>query len=826
MKMTLRDWRAVIAVLLLPVLATALTLWSMENRTLNFDNVPAAIVNLDEGAKMVVDGKEMTVPLGRELSAGLMYPEKKFDVNLDWQIVTEETAKKGLEDGDFEAVLTIPKNFSKNVTSIGSVEATPALITITSNDASSELMGIISSQIAYVAANKMGSGMTEQMLNGVYLGFNEMKDQLGTAADGAKQLDDGARQLGDGVGQLSGGVSELADGVDQLAGGASALANGTRELASGSDQLYGGVAQLSGGASQLANGLQQFRDGFVGTPSKPGLKTGIDQLNQGINGPDGMISQYNMYKGKIEEILPKLHALLDALETLQKDLDGVLPEDWPDLDELEQQINDLEAKLKEIDVPIGEARETICGTGTTDCSGGLVGELTYAIEQCDAEATPQLCQSLIDIRDGLQQTMLSFPDDADTASLYQTINNVLGVITGLDIDKINQDIDSIKAAIDALNDQLGIDPGELTLEDLQAKLSELESTLEELDTGVTQLSSGVEQLAGGAAQLQAGLDGTPNQQGLVGGALALSNGTQQLLPGVKQLNDGTWALSSGADELASGTGRLAGGARELAGGTGELYAGIQELIKGTTRFATELKDGAEQVPSYTDAERTKIVKMGAMPVISEASRLHEADSGANSTFPWAAGIVLWIGAFGTFLVMPGLRKRELASSDKPLRVAWKSFRPAALLALIQAIGVGAIATLIGVSPNDLFTTTMLMIVGTLSFAAINQAMLAVAGARVGRILALLFLVVQVVSLGGIIPIETAPAAFQALSDFLPLSYLTNGLMHTVFGGRITSFMASVIPLIIWGLVAFIFTVIAAGKARQMDVEEVRMRYAA
>ncbi|HHT41664.1 MAG TPA: hypothetical protein GX000_08565 [Actinomyces sp.] len=119
----------------------------------------------------------------------------------------------------------------------------------------------------------------------------------------------------------------------------------------------------------------------------------------------------------------------------------------------------------------------------------------------------------------------------------------------------------------------------------------------------------------------------------------------------------------------------------------------------------------------------------------------------------------------------------------------------------------------------------MMIIAALSFAAINQALLAVAGARVGRVLALLFLVVQVVSLGGVIPIETAPSAFQALSNFLPLSYVTEGLTRTVVGGKLTSFFATAVPLILWGLVAYVFTLLAAGKARQMDLEQIRLRHA-
>lgn len=837
MKMTLRDWRAIVAVMLLPVLAAALTLWSISDRTRNFDKVAAAIVNLDEGTTMVIDGVEQQVPIGRELVGGLMYPEEEFDVNLDWQIVSEETAREGLEDGDFEAILTIPKSFSENVASMGTVDATPALITVTSNDASSELMGIISAQIAAVAADSMGSMLTKQMLDGIFLGFNDMKDQLSQAADGAKQLDDGAQQMGDGVRQLSDGAHQLADGTGELADGLALLASGTNQLDAGVGQLYGGFAMMGSGADFLADGLQRFRDGFVGTEGQPGFKEGIDEIDEGVNGPGGLAEgtvqladgTAQLAEG-INQLVDGLQLVLEPLAKIEDQLPDDLLDDLPNSDELTAEIERIRETLETSEALLASVKEMIYGSDRYD---GALPRLQQSVAECPVEETPQYCAGLAQAVADLEVAVSRIPDsdpalDAALDELNQLISD-LGIDDFVDRVLIFQaEVENLISMLEEAGGSEGIS-GELEM--LRAGVAQLNEGAEQLRDGVNGtpgnpgLADGLKMLSEGAAQLQAGLDGTKSQMGLVGGARQLADGINSAMPEIQKLVDGVSELADGTNQIASGAGALSDGSYQLAGGIDELYAGVQELIDGTSLFASELKSGADQVPTYTDAERTRIVEMGAIPVLSESAAMYKADSGANATFPWAAGIVLWLGAFGTYLAMPGLRKRELASSAKPSRIAWNSYKWAALIGLLQAIGVGVVATAIGVRPNDLFTTSLLMIIAALSFAAINQALLAVAGARVGRVLALLFLVVQVVSLGGIIPIETAPPAFQALSDFLPLSYVTGGLMHTVVGGKLTSFLASALPLVLWGLVSFLFTLLAAGKARQMDLAQIRMRYA-
>ncbi|HTM85678.1 MAG TPA: YhgE/Pip family protein, partial [Mycobacterium sp.] len=66
--------------------------------------------------------------------------------------------------------------------------------------------------------------------------------------------------------------------------------------------------------------------------------------------------------------------------------------------------------------------------------------------------------------------------------------------------------------------------------------------------------------------------------------------------------------------------------------------------------------------------------------------------------------------------------------------------------------------------------------------ALIQAFNAVFGVSVGRVLTLAFLMLQLVSAGGIYPVETTAKPFQILHPVDPMTYAVNGLRQLIVGG--------------------------------------------
>ena len=101
-------WLTLIGVLLLPVVIGGILVAALYNPVERLDSMRAAIVNNDE--PVTID--DQYIPLGRQLTAGLVEGSEELASNLDWTISNPEDARSGLADGTYDAVITIPENFS------------------------------------------------------------------------------------------------------------------------------------------------------------------------------------------------------------------------------------------------------------------------------------------------------------------------------------------------------------------------------------------------------------------------------------------------------------------------------------------------------------------------------------------------------------------------------------------------------------------------------------------------------------------------------------------------------------------------------------------
>jgi putative membrane protein len=270
-------WLTILGILLLPAAVGGILVSALYNPTERLDSMTAAIVNLDE--PVTID--DQVTPLGRQLASGLVEGSDELDSNLTWVISNEEDAKEGLADGEYQAVITIPENFSAAATSAGQAisdgegKAEKATISVTTPDDGLVADDLITGQIANVAASTLGTMLTEATTENVLVGFTTIGDQIGEAADGALELANGARSAADGAAAIPDGASQLASGAGELSSGASSLASGldtiadkTREAAAGAGQIGAG---LTGGAAALTDPNGDFGK-LVGAASAGGAE--------------------------------------------------------------------------------------------------------------------------------------------------------------------------------------------------------------------------------------------------------------------------------------------------------------------------------------------------------------------------------------------------------------------------------------------------------------------------------------------------------------------------------------------------------------------------
>ncbi|WP_223587031.1 YhgE/Pip domain-containing protein [Microbacterium sp. OVT16B] len=299
-------WLTILGILLLPAAVGGILVAALQNPTERLDSMTAAIVNLDD--PVTIDGQ--LTPLGRQLSAGLVEGSDDLDSNLTWVISNKDDAAEGLADGTYQAVITIPEDFSAAATSAGqaisdgggaaSDKAEKATITVTTPPDGLVADDLITSQIASVATSTMGSMLSEATMSNVLVGFTTLGDQIGEAADGALQLASGARDAATGAAAIPDGAAKLATGASGLGSGASDLANGLGTIAGSTRQIAAGAGQLGSGLLGGASGLQQT--GLVPAKLSDGAAA-VQQLTSGVAaGVSGLSTELTKLVGECDTV--------------------------------------------------------------------------------------------------------------------------------------------------------------------------------------------------------------------------------------------------------------------------------------------------------------------------------------------------------------------------------------------------------------------------------------------------------------------------------------------------------------------------------------------
>lgn len=100
---------ALIFLLVVPLIYSGFFLAGYWNPYGKLDQLPVAVVNLDNGSKM----DDKPVEAGEDFVEQL-----KKQKELDFHFVTAKEANTGLKEGTYYMVVTIPEDFSQNVTTL------------------------------------------------------------------------------------------------------------------------------------------------------------------------------------------------------------------------------------------------------------------------------------------------------------------------------------------------------------------------------------------------------------------------------------------------------------------------------------------------------------------------------------------------------------------------------------------------------------------------------------------------------------------------------------------------------------------------------------
>lgn len=254
-------------VIVVPLLVAGVFAGAFGNADERVGAIPAIVVNNDAMVTTTgPDGSKQMILAGRQLVTELTGGSA---TGFDWTISNSAKAREALADGTANAVLTIPRDFSKSIQSLQGASPTQADLSIRTDDAHDYLAGSVAQSVGQAMTSAFGTQITTRYLTAFYENLAGMGGSLSTAATGATKVSDG--------------TSSVASGLDSLAQGASSAASGANSAASGAASLSAGVNGYTGGVDQLADGLARLRNGSAGLSS---LSTGVS----GYTGTVGTLS--------------------------------------------------------------------------------------------------------------------------------------------------------------------------------------------------------------------------------------------------------------------------------------------------------------------------------------------------------------------------------------------------------------------------------------------------------------------------------------------------------------------------------------------------------
>ncbi len=644
-----KEWKAIfkkpnfiivmIGISLIPALYNIIFLSSMWDPYGQLSDLPVAVVNNDKDASY--NGNSMSI--GKDMVFNLK--ENKI---LDFHFVDEDEGKKGLEDGDYYMVVTLPSDLSEKAASILTNHPEQMQIDYQTSSGHSFIASKMSDSAMTQLKQNVSTNVTETYTKALFNKMVDLKNGISQVASGSEKLTDGANQLvagsqtlttnlhsladssltfSNGTEQFTKGLSSYVSGVEQLhlglgnfnsglvtyTGAVSQLDSGLGQLSSkspelvrGINQLYTGVESYTGGVSQLNAGLNQFSSGVSAYTNGVGslatganqlsnqsatLRMGVEQLSEGIQQLSSKLDASSEKKDQINQLSSGLNQLNQAIQNIDvgdtKQLDSVLSS-------IVSLSNQMLASAQSDKVT------TLANIQSTAAYQSLTSEqqaeISASVSQNSTDSI-QSAQSIIALVQGLQGSLENLQNQSSNLSTLKNQANQILPLASTSLTGLSSGLTEIQGAVTSklvpasqsiasgVNAYTaGVDKVSQGASQLSEKNSTLTGSLDQLVSGLTNLTQKSSNLTARVGQL---VEKTPD---LVSGIEKLSTGSSQLNQKSQELIAGVDKLKSGSSQLADKSSQLISGASQLENGANKLADGSGKLAEGGTKLTFGLED--------------------------------------------------------------------------------------------------------------------------------------------------------------------------------------------------------------------------------------------
>lgn len=735
-----------IGVALVPALYNLSFLGSMWDPYGQVKDLPVAVVNHDETAYVNQDA----LHIGQD-----MVDNMSKNKELDYHFVSAKKAEKGLENGDYYMVITLPKNLSKKATTI--LEERPEKMVI--NYETSKGHGMVASKMSESAMTKLKSSVSKNISQTYTTSvFNSMRH----LQDGLNQASSGSAQLAQGAKSAQSGSQELSSNLLTLSNGSQLLNQGASQLNSGLQAYTGGVGQLNSGILSFSGELPTYLDAVTQ------LSTGANQLTSGLSQLSSSTSLSTSDSQNIEALetgLPQLNTAIQSLNTAVSQLGS------------SSSTSTSFAAIKTDLQSIAASAQSII-TAETSASNSQLATL-----QATATYKSLTPEQQAELTNALSNT--SSPASISAQSILTTVGSLQTTLSTLSTQSNGDQLSQLQSSVSEIARQ-----SNQALPGASVALTQLASGLSTVHSAVNdQLLPGSRKMSNGLATLS-------------GNNQAISDGLSKISTGSSKLNANSTALVEGSQQLSDKTGELSSGAGKLSSGSNQLTSGLTDMSTGLSTLQVSLAQASKKLDLVSVKEDN--AKALVSPLALSEKDKDSVKTNGIAMAPYMIAVSLMVVALSTNVIFAN------SLSGKTVTNRWEWAKQKLVInGFISTLGslilYGAIQ-LLGFEANFELKTLAFIILSGWALMALVTALVGWDD-RYGAFASLLMLLLQVGSSGGSYPIELSGKFFQTLHPYLPMSYVVSGLRETIslggnFGHEVKILLGFLVGFGILGLLIY------------------------
>jgi len=592
-----KEWKAIfkkptfiivmIGISLIPALYNIIFLSSMWDPYGQLSELPVAVVNNDKEASY--NGTTMTI--GKDMVSNL-----KENKSLDFHFVNEEEGQKGLEDGAYYMVVTLPSDLSEKAASILTDHPEQMSINYQTSSGHSFIASKMSDSAMTQLKQTVSANVTETYTKALFQKMGDLKSGLTKATDGSEQLANGASQLAVGSQTLSSNLDTLVNSSLTFSNGSEQFTKGLTTYVTGVNQLNVGLGTFNDGLQNYTSGVSQIDSGLNQLSSKtPELVDGVNQLNTGMKTYAGGVSQLNSgfnqfsvgvnaYTSGVDKLSVGTNQLSSQSNTLR---DGItqlnkgIKEISTQLNTTSQQKEDITQLTTSLD-ELNKALQAVTISDNTELKTTISNDLA---------TISTLAQTIVTNSQTEQERTLT---NLQATATYQSLTDTQKKeLTEAVSNNSNSTIDSAKEILTSVGNL------KVSLESVNQPVSNLSTIQTKANQVLPVASSSLTSMSSGFTQLQNAVDNqlVPGSQSIENGVNEYTKGLDTISLGVNQLSEKNTTLTTSLDQLVSGSNKLTEkssilttGLDSLAGKTPELVTGIEKLSFGSSQLNSKSSD--------------------------------------------------------------------------------------------------------------------------------------------------------------------------------------------------------------------------------------------